>query len=160
MTMRRVLSVDSTGRSSPSRAPDERCVAYRLGGGQQQQSLRRLGQLVDALEVVLLEMTRKVCRGEKVEAARRLRCADAPRQVDQSERVAARLGDDAVAHAVVERTRDGSHVQGARIRSGQPAQRQLGQAVEVVPGRWLADGHHDPDRFRQQPARDEAEDQP
>ena len=51
------------------------------------------------------------------------------------------------------------HEQGARILLGQPAQQQLGQAVEVVPGVRLADGDHHRHRFRQQPSRDEAEDQ-
>ena len=90
------------------RAPDERRVAHRLGRGQQQQSLGRLGQLTGALEIVILEVAREVCRGEKPEAARQLRRAHAPRQLEQSERVAAGLRDDAVADAVVEPTRDGS----------------------------------------------------
>ena len=142
-----------------SRAPDERRVADRLGRSQQQQSLGCLGQFTGALEIVILEVAREVCRGEKLEAACQLRCAHAPRQIEQSERVAAGLRDDAVADAVVEPTRDGSDEQGARILLGQPAQQQLGQAVEVVPGVRLADGDHDRHRFRQQPSRDEAEDQ-
>ena len=102
-----------------SRAPDERRVTHRLGRGQQQQSLRCLGQLTGALEVVILEVAREVCRREKLEAAGELRCAHAPRQIEQSERVAAGLRDDAVADAVVEPTRDGAHEQGARILLGQ-----------------------------------------
>ena len=142
-----------------SRAPDERRVTHRLGRGQQQQSLRRLGQLAGALVVLILEMAREVCRREKLEAACQLRRAHAPRQIEQSERVAAGFRDDAVADAVVEPTRDGAHEQGARILLRQPAQPQLGQAVEVVPGIRLADSDHDRHRFRQQPSRDEAEDQ-
>ena len=144
--------------SAVSRAPDERRVADRLGRGQQQQSLGCLRQLTGALEIVILEVAREVCRREKLEAACQLRCAHAPRQIEQSERVAAGFRDDAVADAVVEPTRDGSHEQGARILLSQPAQQQLGQAVEVVPGIRLADGDHDRHRFRQQPSRDEAED--
>ena len=98
-----------------SRAPDERRVAHRLGRGQQQQPLGRLRQLTGALEIVILEVAREVRRGEKLEAACQLRCAHAPRQVEQGERVAAGFRDDAVADAVVEPTRDGSHQQGARI---------------------------------------------
>ena len=93
------------------------------------------------------------------EAACQLRGAHAPRQVQQRQRVAARLRDDAVADTIVEPTRDGSAQQRARILVGQPAQHQLGQAAEVVPGTRLADRDHDRDRLRQQPSRDEAEDQ-
>ena len=49
--------------------------------------------------------------------------------------------------------------QRARILLASPRSTQLGQAVEVVPGVRLADGDHDRDRLRQQPSRDEAEDQ-
>src|ERR671914_524456 len=58
-----------------SRAPDERRVTQRFGRGRQQQPLRRLGQLTGALVVLLLEVAREVCRGEKLEAACQLRRA-------------------------------------------------------------------------------------
>jgi hypothetical protein len=142
-----------------SRAPDERRVTDRLGRGQQQQSLCCLGQFTSALVVLLLELAREVCGSEQLEAACQLRCAHAPRQIEQSEGVAAGFREDAVADAVVEPTGDGSHEQGARILLTQTAQHKLGEAVEVVPGTRLADGDHDRHRFRQQPSRDEAEDQ-
>jgi hypothetical protein len=159
------LRVFCRGESAPvdaeplSRAPHERRVTQRFGRGQQQQPLCWLRQLTGALVVLLLEMAREVCRREKLEAARQLRRAHAPRQIEQSERVAAGLREEAVADAVVDPTRDGSHEQGARVLLGQPAQQQLGQAVEVVAGTRLADGDHDRHRFRQQPSGDEAEDQ-
>jgi hypothetical protein len=108
---------------------------------------------------VLLHVAREVCRREKLEAACQLRCAHAPRQIEQSERVAAGFSDDAVADALVEPTGDRAQKQGARILLSQPAQLQLGQAVEVVPGIRLADCDDDRHRFRQQAPRDEAEDQ-
>jgi hypothetical protein len=104
-----------------SRAPDQRRVTQWLGRGQQQQPLRRLRQLTGALVVLLLEMARKVCRRQELEAACQLSRAHAPWQVDQSERVAPGFGDDAVAHAIVDPTRDGAHEQGARILIRQPA---------------------------------------
>jgi hypothetical protein len=143
-----------------SRAPDERGVPHRLGRGQQQQPLRRVRQLSGALEVVVLEVAREVCPGEDPEAARQLCCAHAPRQVEQGERVAAGFREDAIADAVVEPTGDGSHEKGPGVLLCKPAQRQLGQAVEVVPVIWLADGHQDRHRFREQPPRDETEDLP
>ena len=140
-------------------APDERRVTRRLGRCQQQQPLCRLRQFTGALEIVMLELAREICGREKLEAACQLRCAHAPRQIEQSERVAAGFGDDAVADAVIEPPGDGAHEKGVRILLSQPAQQQLGQAVEIVPGIRLADGDHDRDRFRQQPSRDKAEDQ-
>ena len=71
-------------------------------------------------------MAREICRSERLEAACQLSRGHAPRQVEQSERVAAGLPDDAVADGVVQPARDGSHEQGARILLGQPAQQQLG----------------------------------
>jgi hypothetical protein len=141
-----------------SRAPDERRVANRLGRRQQEQSLCCLRQFADALEIVILEMAREVSRSDELEAPRQLRRADAPRQIEQSERVAAGFRDDAVADVVVEPTRDGSAEQGARILLGEATHQQLGEAVEVVPGIRLADGGHHRDRLGQQPPRDEADD--
>jgi hypothetical protein len=142
-----------------SRAPDKRCVARRFGGGQQQQSLRQLRQVVGALEVVLLEMAREVTYIDRLKAAGQPACAHDPGQIEQSERIAASLGDDAVADAVVERPRDGSPEETAGILIRQPAQRQVGQSVEVLPGGRLADRDYDCHRFGQQPSGYEAEDQ-
>ena len=91
-----------------SRAPDERRVTHRLGRGQQQQSLCCHGQCTGALEIVVLEVAREVYLSEKLEAAC-VRWAHAPRQIKQSERVAAGFREDAVAHAVVEPAGNGSH---------------------------------------------------
>src|SRR4051812_33083968 len=98
-----------------SRAPDERRVADRLGPRQEPEAPRWLRQLADPLEIVILEVAREVRHSEELEAARQLRCADAARQIEQSERVAARLGDDAVADAIVEPTRHGSDEQRACV---------------------------------------------
>ena len=100
--------------------PDQRRVTRRLGRGEQQESLSRLRKLAHTTEIVILEMARKVCGREDPEAARELGCtqAQAPRQIEQSERVAAGFRDDAIADMVVEPTRDGSYEQGARILLG------------------------------------------
>jgi hypothetical protein len=103
------------------RAPDERRVTQGLGRGQQQQPLCRLRQLSGALVVLLLELARKHCRGQQLEAARQLSCAHAPWQVEQGERIAAGFRNDAVAHALVDPARDGAHEQRARILLRQPA---------------------------------------
>src|SRR5262249_19058366 len=64
------------------------------------------------------------------------------------------------ADAVVEPARNRPGQQGARILVGQPTERQLWQAVEVLPGIRLADGDDEGHGFRQEPSGDEAEDQP
>ena len=142
-----------------SRSPDERRVTDRLGRGQNQQALRCGRQFAGAVEIEVLEMAREVCRGEKLEAACKLRSAHAPRQIEQSERVTAGFRDDAVADPVIEPTGHGAHEQRARILLTQPAQRQLGQALEVVSGIRLADGDHDRHRVRLQPSCDKPQDQ-
>ena len=143
-----------------SGAPDEGGVTHRLGRGQQQQALRCLRQLPGAPEIVILEVARKVRGREKPEAARQLGLAHAPRQVEESQGVAAGFPHDAVPDAVVKQARKGSHEQGARVLLGQAVEQQRGQAVEVVPVVRLTDGHHHRHRFRQQPPRHEAEDHP
>jgi hypothetical protein len=82
---------------------------------------------------VPLELPREIRRGGNVEAADELRCALATRQLQQSERVAARLGDDPVAHAVVERSRDGCGQQRARVLLAQPFERHLRKPLELLP---------------------------
>jgi hypothetical protein len=139
------------------RTPEQRRVPRRVGRRQQHQSLRRLRQCAKAPQVVVLDVTGEISRGGKFKATCELRWARAPRQLQQSERVATSLGDDPVADAVVESARYGSRQQGARSLPVQPSERQLGQALELVLVTWLANGEHDRDRLRQQPSRDESE---
>ena len=141
-------------------APDERRVADRLGRGEQEQSLGCLRQFTRALEIVMLEPAREVCRGRELKAACQLRRAPVPRKIEQSERVPTGFRNYAVPDAGVEAARDGSAEQGSCIFLRQPAQYQLGQTTEVLPGARLADGDDDRHRFRQQASRDKAEDQP
>jgi protein-tyrosine phosphatase len=101
-----------------SRTPYERRIADRFGRGQQEQSLGYVGQFTRPLAIVILEAARKVCRGRKREAACQLGFAHASRQIEQSERVAARFRDDAVADVFVETTRDRPREQSARILLG------------------------------------------
>ena len=60
--------------------------------------------------------------------------AHAARQLQQGERVAAGLGDDAVADALVEPARDRPRQQRPRVLVVQARERQLRQAVELVLG--------------------------
>ena len=56
----------------PARAQDQRRVTDGLGGRQQHQALRRLGQLPDAPEVVVLDVRRKLAGGRKLESTGQL----------------------------------------------------------------------------------------
>ena len=89
----------------PARAQDQRRVTQGLGGRQQHQSLRRLGQLADAPEVVVLDVRRKLAGGRKLEATGQLGGGHAPWQLQQGERVPPGLGDDPVTDAAVEPAR-------------------------------------------------------
>ena len=60
------------------RAEDQRRVTQGLGGRQQHEALRRLGQLADAAEVVVLDVRRKLGGGGKLEATGQLGSGHAP----------------------------------------------------------------------------------
>ena len=91
------------------------------------------------------------------EPARQLGGRPAPRQLQQRERVAVRLGHDAIAHALVERARHHRLQQRPRIVVVQPADDELRQPVEGPLAGRLAHGEDQPDRLRAQPARHERE---
>ena len=80
------------------------------------------------------------------------------RQLQQRQRVAARLGDDPVAHALVQRPAappTPSSVARVAVRQAfEPQLRQPGQRVELA---GLAHGEHQRDRLRQQAPRHEGE---
>jgi hypothetical protein len=81
-----------------------------------------------------------------------------PRQLQDRQRIAARLRDEPVADALVEPARDDGREQGARVLLGEPSERELRQAHQLALIRRLAHCEHDRHRLRQQPSRDEAED--
>jgi hypothetical protein len=77
-------------------------------------------------------------------------------ELQQGERVATCLGDDAVAQPVVQWSGDHGVQQCSRVRVAEPVDRQPGQPVQavVVP---LTNGEHDADGFGEQPPGDERE---
>jgi hypothetical protein len=77
-----------------------------------------------------------------------LRRRQPPGQVDQGERVPARLGDDLVAHRLVEHRRD----LGGEERAGVPVAKAVNLQLRQVPQLFsgLARGEHDPDGFCQE----------
>jgi hypothetical protein len=107
---------------------------------------------------VPFDATRKIRRRRNAEAAGELRPGLAPRELEQRERVAVRLGDDPVAHALVDRARDDGREQRARVLLAETGERQLRQPVELAPPNRLTDGEDQRDRFSEQPPGYEAED--
>ena len=93
------------------------------------------------------------------ETARHLGRGQAARQLQQGERVAARLGHDPVAHALVQAPEDRGGEQCARVGVGKPVHVELRQADERVLLRRLADGEHHRDPLGQQTPGDEREHQ-
>ena len=89
------------------------------------------------------------------EPARELGRREATWQLQQGQRVAARLGHDPIAHALVERTGDHRREELVRIAVVQPAQGELRQPVKMPLVARLAHGEDQPHRLRAEPARDE-----
>ena len=57
-----------------------------------------LRQSADATQIVVLDLSWQIRRLRKPKATGQLRCGDAPRQLQQGQRVAPRFPDDPVAH--------------------------------------------------------------
>ena len=94
-------------------------------------------------------------RVRQPEPARQLRRRQPPRQLQQRQRVAARLGDQPLAHPLIQRHAQRRAQQRARIAIAQTLDHQLRQPVELIAR--LARHQHQRDRLRQQPPRHEHE---
>ena len=79
------------------------------------------------------------------------------RQFNQCERIAARLDEDPIAHAVVEWPADGRREQLARVVARQRPERQIRQSGQLIKLAWLALREQQDNRLRQQPPRHEGE---
>ena len=139
------------------RAPHEQRLAHRIGRGELQQPPGVGRERVEPPPEAVLDAAGQPDRRREREAARQLGRAHPARQLQQGERVAARLGDDPVAHALVDPARDDRLEQRARVGLVEPPQRQLRQARQPRLVARLAHAEHERDRLRQQPARDEPE---
>ena len=97
------------------RPPHQQRIADRLGRRDEQQQPRRRRQRRQPLPEALLDAARQRRAVGQPEPARQLRGRPAARQLQQRQRVAARLGHDPIAHALVERTGDHGFQQRPRI---------------------------------------------
>ena len=141
------------------RPPHQPQVADRLGRGHQQQQLRFARKRLGALQEGALDPVRQGACIRQSEPARQLGRRQPARQLQEGERVAAGLGDDPVAHALVQRPEDRGAQQRPGVGVGQPSHMELRQAGERVVARRLADGEHHRHALGQQTPGDEREHQ-
>ena len=139
------------------RPPQQAHVADRLGRRHQQQALGLARKRPDPLHEGLLDAAGQRPRVGKAEPARELGRRQPTRQLQQRQWVAARLGDDLIAHALVQPPRHGRRQQRACVAVGEPADDHLRQAAELVDVGGLADGEHHGDPLGQQAPRHEGQ---
>ena len=137
------------------RAPQQAHVADRLGCRHQQQALGLARKRADPLHKGFLDAAGQRPRVGKSEPARELRGRQPTRQLQQREGVTAGLGDDLIAHVLVQPPGQGRRQQPPRVVVGEPADDQLRQAGELVDVARLANREHHGDSLRQQAPRHE-----
>ena len=139
------------------RLPQQQRIADGLGRGDQEQESRRRRELGQSLLVAVLDAARQCRRAVHAEPACQLGRRPAARELQQRQRVAAGLGDDPVAHALVERTRQHAVQQRLRIDVVQASDGELGEPVEMRLTGRVAHREHEPERLGPEPAGDEGE---
>ena len=117
--------------------PDEQRVADRLGGGDEQQEPRSGRNRFDSALKALLEPSRqRLPRGvQQTETTGKLLHRQPTGQLQQRERVASRLGDDAIADPLVEPNHDARTQKRARVPVPEPENLQLREPAKI-PG-WV-----------------------
>jgi hypothetical protein len=134
------------------RVPHEQRITNRLGRRDQEQDPRRLRERREPLPEALLDATGERGAAVQAEPAGEFVRRPAARELEQCERIAARLGDDPIAHALVERTCDDAFQQRLRIMVFQAMDDELRQPVETPLARRLTDGEDEADRLGLQTA--------
>ena len=135
--------------------PHQHRIANRVGGGELHQAPGLGRKSVELPLEAFLEPPRKRDRAGQAESARQFGRCQAPRQLQQGQRIAARLGHDLVAHPRVQRPGECRVQQGSRITVPQALHDQLRQPAQLLAG--LADGEDQAHRFRLQPTGHERE---
>ena len=139
------------------RAPQQAHVADRFGRRHQQQALGLARKRPNALDEGLLDAAGHGPRVGKAEPACELGRRQPARQLQQRQWVAARLGDDLIAHALVQPPRHGRRQQRACVVVSDPFDDHLRQAGEIVDVGGLAYGEHHGDPLGQQTTRHEGQ---
>ena len=113
------------------RPPHQHRIPHRLGRRDEKQQSCRRGQRRQPLSESLLDPLRQRRVVGQPEPARELGRREATRQLEQSQRVAARLGHDPIAHALIERAGDHRREELVRIAVVQPAHGELRQPFKM-----------------------------
>src|SRR5215207_5147757 len=145
---------------SLGRAPHEQRVVDGLRRSDQQKQTRLLGERLESPQETLLDPPGQRVRPRQPERARQLRRRQTPRQLEDRQRIAARLRDEPVADALIETPWDDRRQQGARVVLREPCEPELGQPQQLAPVGRVAHREHDRHRLGQQPSRDESENLP
>ena len=109
-----------------SGAPHERQITGRVGRSHQQQAPRITRQLRQPPSEALLDLIGQRHGRGQAESARELRRRQPTRQLQQRERVPARLDDDPIQHLLIESTGQGGVQQRPRVTVPQRPDVELG----------------------------------
>ena len=149
---RRSLGRDSETLGCP---PHQQRFADRIGRCELQQPPGLGRKRVEPPPEALLDASRERYRAGESEPARQLRRRQSLHQLQQRQRVAARLGDDLIAHPRVQGRGQHRVQKRARIALAQTLDHDLRHSRQIVARR--ARREHQADRFRLHAARDERE---
>jgi hypothetical protein len=134
------------------RLPHEQRIADRLGGCDEKQEPSRRRQRREPLPEAFLDATRERGVAVQPEPTRQLVRRPAARKLEQRQRVAACLGDDPIAHTLVQRARHDALQQRLGVPLVQAVDDQLREPVEMPLAGRLAHGEHKADRLGLQTA--------
>ena len=130
-------------------------IADRLRRREQQQTPRVDRERIESLDEALLDSPGESSRIDQAEASGQLRRRQPARQLQQGERVPARLRDDPVADLLVQVEPDRRAQQRAGIAVAHPTHLEVGDVLEVFAR--LARSEHDPDRLGEEATGDEGQ---
>ena len=143
--------------SRSARCQQQQRIADRLGRRDQQHTPRDVGERLDPTDEALLDSSGEPLRFDEAEAARQLPCCQAPRELEQRQRITACLSDDPVSDPLIEFEPHRRAQQRAGILIPHAIHLQLGHVQKLLAG--LARGEHDRHRLRQQATCDERQGQ-
>jgi hypothetical protein len=136
-------------------APQQGRVADRVGRRREHESSRVGRERLEPSQEAALDAAGQRRRIRQAEAARQLGRGQAAWQLEQRERVAARLRDDPLAHPLVHGPHDRRLQQRASVVVGQATDDQLREPVELDAVAGLAHREDQRDALGQEPAGDE-----
>ena len=122
----------------------------------QQQTSRIIGERLNPTNEAFLDSPCEPLRLDQAEAARQLPRRQAPRELEQRQRITACLSDDSVSDSLIQLEPHGRAQQRAGIPIPHAIHLQLGHVSKLLAG--LARGEHDRNRLSQETPSDEPQD--